>query len=169
MTGMKYIRFRDLGQLDKNKMTELLNTILSSLSSPKTENRLLSQHCIEPSPEVNVTSVPVDPLDQQTSTSNDIHTWFAEHRISEQLRDIFDFQSNEEMLDYAELLIKDRDQQMNIYARIFAQKYGKDMPPHEFYRFASALERLLKEKRPSSISVKLNSPIPIKSSACIIF
>jgi hypothetical protein len=74
MTGMKYIRFRDLNQLDKNKMTELLNTILSSLSSPKPENRLLSQHCIEPSPEVNVTSVSTYTLNQQTSTSNDIHT-----------------------------------------------------------------------------------------------
>jgi hypothetical protein len=69
------------------------------------------------------------------------------------------------MLDYAELLIKDRDQQMNIYAKIFAQKYGNDMPPHEFYRFANALERLLIEKRPSSTSIKRNS---IKSSTCTI-
>jgi hypothetical protein len=155
---MKYIRFRDIEQLDKNKLTELLNTILSSIQ----DNHVLSQHSIESLPVVNVTSVPID---QQISTSNDVDTWFAEHRISKQLRDIFDFQSYEEMLDYAELLIKDRDQQMNIYAKIFLQKYGNEMPPHEFYRFASALERLLKEKRSSSTPIKQNSS---KSSTCTI-
>jgi hypothetical protein len=73
------------------------------------------------------------------------------------------------MLDYAELLIKDREKQMNIYAKIFAQKYqGNDMAPHEFNRFANALERLLKEKRPSSTSVKPNSPILVKSKTCVI-
>ncbi len=157
MTGLKYVRFRDLQQLDKNKLEELLNTILSSLSSP------ISKPSIEPSPVVNDNN-----SNQQPSTNNEIDAWFIEHRISKQLQDIFDFQSVEEMLDYAELLIKDRDQQMNIYARIFKQKYGNDMPPHEFYRFAGALERSLNEKRPSSISIKPKSAAPAKSSSCTI-
>jgi hypothetical protein len=157
-------------------MTELLNTILLSFSSPKPmikENRSLSQHRIEPPCVVNVAnsiSFPLHPaLNQQTSTTNDIHKWFAEHRISTQLRDLFDFQSTEEMLDYAELLIKDREKQMNIYAKIFAEEYdGKSLRPHEFNRFANALEQLLKEKRPSSTSVKPKSPILIKSKTCVI-
>lgn len=175
MTGIKYVRFRNLHQLERNKMTELLNTILLSLSSSTSvsqEDRSSSQHYIESPTVVNVTnsiSIPLCPADQQTSTTNnDIHTWFAQHRISTQLRDLFDFQSNEEMLDYAQLLIKDREKQMDIYARIFAQKYGNDMPPHEFNRFANALERLLKDNQPPSTSIKPNSTVPIKSSACNI-
>jgi hypothetical protein len=175
MTGMKYIRFRDLYQIEKNKMTELLNTILASLSSSKPiiqENHVPLQHHIEPPPvvnHINSTSAPLHPLDRPASTSNAIHAWFAEHRISTQLRDLFDFQSSEEMLDYAELLIKDREKQMDIYARIFTQKYrGNDLPPHEFNRFANALERLLKEKRPSSTFVKPTSAMPVKSGTCTI-
>ena len=167
MTGMKYIRFRDLRQLDKNKMTELLNTILSSLSVLSQERR------IEPSAVVNISkSVPSASLDspnQRASSKDDINTWFTQHEISTELRDLFNFQSIEEMLDYAEVLIKDREKQMNIYTRIFATKYhGNDLPPHEFYRLANALERLLKEKRLSSIAAISNSAMSTKSSTCII-
>lgn len=175
MTGMKYIRFRDFHQLDKNKMTELLNTILSSFSSLQPiihKDPLSSERHIKSSSVSNVTSsmpISLHSLDQQTSTNDDIHTWFADHRISPQLRDLFDFQSTEEMLDYAELLIEDRRKQMNLYAKIFSQKYnGNDMPPHEFNRFANFLERLLEEKRLSSISLKRNSSVPIKSNSCVI-
>jgi len=175
MTGMKYIRFRDLHQLEKIKMTELLNTILSSVSPSKSviqENHLLPQHHTE-SPSINqaTNSTPsaIPPFEQPSSTDNNIDAWFAQHRISTQLRDLFDFQTREEMLDYAELLIKDREKQMDIYGRIFAKKYhGNDMPPHEFNRFANALERLLKENRPSSIAAKPNSPMSAKSSTCTI-
>ncbi|CAF4765792.1 unnamed protein product, partial [Rotaria sp. Silwood2] len=69
-----------------------------------------------------------------------------------ELRDLFDFQTGEEMLDYAQLLVKDREKQMNIYAKIFAKKYnGSDMPPHEFNRFAKALEQLLRDNPRSPI------------------
>lgn len=156
---MKYVRFRDLQQLDKNKMNELLNTIVSSLSP------LSQEHRIEPASVLNVTkSTPDSSLyspNQRTSSKDDISTWFAQHEISTELRDLFNFQSIEEMLDYGEVLINDREKQMNIYTRIFAKKYsGNDLPPHEFNRFANALERLLKEKRPSSITAK--------SSTCTI-
>jgi hypothetical protein len=169
MTGMKYIHFRDLHQLEKNKMTELLNSILPSLSSSTLvapQNRSLSSQTVNHA--MNTTSVSLISLDQQTSPGNDIHAWFAHHRISSQIRDLFDFQSTEEMLDYAELLIKDREKQMDIYARIFAQNYGNDMPPHECNRFANALERLLKEKRPSFTSSRLKSAMVEKSSTCVI-
>lgn len=149
MTGMKYIRFRDLQQLDQNKMSELLNTILSSLSTSAEERP------IEASPLLHSPN-------QQTSSKDDVRTWFAQHQLSTELRDLFNFQSIEEMLDYGEVLINDREKQMNIYSRIFAKKYpGNDLPPHEFNRFAHALQQLLKEKRPSSN--------PVQSSTCTIF
>ncbi|CAF3398201.1 unnamed protein product, partial [Rotaria sp. Silwood2] len=74
-------------------------------------------------------------------TNGDIHAWFEHHRLSIELRDLFDFQTGEEMLDYAQLLVKDHEKQMNIYAKIFAKKYnGSDMPPHKCNRFAKVLE-----------------------------
>lgn len=163
---MKYIRFRNIDQLDKNKMNELLNTIVSTFSTSDEDNLT---HTDPISTIINVIDSSVLPIDQQISTDNDIHKWFSQHRISTQFRDLFDFQTIDEMLDYAQLLIKDREKQMNIYARIFSQKYhGNDMPPHEFNRFAIALEQSLKEKRPASASGKSNSSTPVKSKTCII-
>ncbi len=162
MTGMKYIRFRDLHQLDKNKMTELLNTILSSLSVLPQERQI--DNITNSTPSVSLYSP-----NQRASSKDDINTWFAQHEISTELRDLFNFESIEEMLDYGEILIKDREKQMNIYTRTFAKKYhGNDLLPHEFNRFANALERLLKEKRPSSIAAKPNSAMLVKSSTCTI-
>jgi hypothetical protein len=173
MTGMKYIRFRDTRQLEKNKMTELLNTILSSLSTPIPavipENLLLPQKLPPLINVTNSTSAPLPSIKKTVSTGNDVHAWFASHRISTEIRDLFDFQTKEEMIEYAKLLIKDRDKQMDIYARIFAKKYhGNDMPPHEFNRFVIALEQLLKDSRPFSAITKPNSPLLTKSTACVI-
>ncbi|CAF4090625.1 unnamed protein product [Rotaria sordida] len=196
MTGMKYVRFRGPFESEQNKMTELLNTIFSSLSSAKIPiNENLSaqppNHSTpSPSPSNHVmlplSSLPhqsssslntfatqptpvasLRPCNQWTSTSGDIHAWFVHHRLSTELRDLFDFQTGEEMLDYAQLLIKDREKQMNIYERIFAKKYnGSDMPPHEFNRFAKALEQLLRDN--PSPTMKKNSSASNKSSICTI-
>ena len=167
MTGMKYIRFRNIHELDKNKMTELLNTILSSLSVSAQARR------VEPSPMLNITnstpSVSLYSPNQRPINKDDINEWFAQHEISTELRDLFNFQSIKEMLDYHDVLIKDREKQMNIYTRIFAKKYhGNDLPTHEFIRFANALEQLMKEKCPSSIATKPNSPKPAQSGTCTI-
>ena len=102
-----------------------------------------------PSPD---TSTSRRPFAQWTSSSGDIQAWFADHQISGELCDLFNFQSSKEMLAYAPLLIKDRDQQLAIYTRLFAHKYsGNDLPPHEFYRLAMALEEFLDEHRPIDI------------------
>ncbi|CAF3800289.1 unnamed protein product, partial [Rotaria sp. Silwood1] len=190
MTGMKYIRFRGLFESEQSKMTEFLNTILASFPSTKTpinENTSTqlpnhgtpppSNHLMLPlSPPTHQSlssfntlatqSIPVvsqRPCNQWTSSNGDIHAWFAYHRLSTELRDLFDFQTGEEMLDYAQLLIKDCEKQMNIYARIFAKKYnGNDMPPHEFNRFAKALEQLLRDNPRSPM--KTNPSTSNKSS-----
>ncbi|CAF3133032.1 unnamed protein product [Rotaria sp. Silwood2] len=183
MTGLKYVRFRDSVRPDHNKMNEILNTILLSFSSskplvPKTD--LFSyQHAtplpvILKTPELNTVLMQSKlaaprPFNEWRSTGEDIHAWFAYNRLSEKLRDLFDFQTGEEMLRYAQLLIKDYDKQMNIYGKLFAQKYhGDEMPPHEFNRFALALEHLLEENRPLAPFNKQKPPEPIKSTACMI-
>ncbi|CAF4737628.1 unnamed protein product, partial [Rotaria socialis] len=84
------------------------------------------------------------------------------NQLSTQFRDLFNFQTGEEMLNYAQMLVKDREKHMNTYARIFAQKYnGADMPPHEFNRFATASEKLLRGNRPASLKTD-------KSNICTI-
>ena len=161
MTGMKYIRFRDLHQIDTNKKNELMNTIL--LSSKPTDR----DHRSSVTPIVNSNPIAPPSFDPSTSTNREIDAWFTQHRISSELRQLFDFQSIDEMLEYAELLIKDREKQMNIYSKIYSQQYhGNEMPPHEFNRFANGLEQLLREKRPSSVRSK--SAMLNQSSACII-
>jgi hypothetical protein len=95
------------------------------------------------------------PFAQWTSSSGDIHAWFADHHISGALCDLFNFQSSREMLAYAQLVVKDREQQLTIYTRLFAHKYpGNDLPPHEFYRLTMALEQLLDEHRSAVVQSK---------------
>lgn len=164
---MKYIRFRNVHQSDKNKMNELLNTILSTLSVSPQARR------VEPSPMLNITNlnptVPAYSSNQPPTSKDDVNEWFAQHGISVELRDLFNFQSIKEMIDYNNVLIKDREKQMEIYARIFAKKYhGNDLPTHEFIRFANALEQLMKDKCPSSFAGKPNSETSAQSSTCTI-
>ncbi|CAF3241048.1 unnamed protein product [Rotaria sp. Silwood2] len=173
---MKYVRFRDLLQPEQTKIDELLNTIVLSLSS---STSLVHENISAPSQhrsiKLTVAGVTEEtsslrPFNQWTPESNDVAAWFTQHRISSKLRDLFEFQTTKEMIDYGELLIKNREKQMNIYTKIFAEKYyGSEMPPHEFYRFATALEELVKDKRSSSSSANKNSSIPIKSNTCVIF
>ncbi|CAF1141541.1 unnamed protein product [Rotaria sp. Silwood1] len=134
MTGMKYIRIRNLVRPDEAKMTDILNTILSSLPSSTSlihekisladHSKPLSQHhSISTSIASSTKStIALRSFEQWTSAGNDINDWFASNRISTQIRDLFDFQAKEEMLEYAQLLMKDREHQMNIYAKIYHQK-----------------------------------------------
>ncbi|CAF1011658.1 unnamed protein product [Adineta steineri] len=175
MTGMKYIRFRDINQLEINKKSELLNTIRLSVSSSKTttrQNAVPSQHHSVPLVVNNVTtsnssSQPL--LDDVESNGNDVNVWFLSHRISPKIRKLFNFETREEMFDYAQLLIKDREKQMNIYAKIYSQRnHGNEMPPHEFLRFANALEKQLNDNTLSTTSTVLDSSKSTRSTTCTI-
>ena len=170
MSGLKYVRFRDLLEPNLDKSSELLNTVLSSLAPTDTPLKITASspshhdHLPVSSPEGNLR-----PFNQWTSSGNDISTWFAHHHLSNQLRDLFDFQSGEEMLDYAQLLMKDRESQMQIYANIYAERFhGSQMPPHEFIRFAKALEQLVKDQQSSSSPAKSDLPLPPGSIICSI-
>ena len=182
MTGMKYIRIRDIIRPEQSKMIEILDTVLLSLSSvtastdekhPTSHSSMISSQCHS----ISTSNVPITeitsihrPFDPWTSNSDDIKAWFSHNKISKQIRDLFDFQTGEEMLDYAQLLINDRDKQMNVYAKVYRQTYGgNEMAPHEFNRFAKALEKLYKEHCSSSSITKESVSTSVKSSTCAIF
>lgn len=153
MTGLKYVRFKDIERPEQKKMDELCTTILTSLSLTKeTTHRDEIPLKMIPAP---ATPPRQRSFAQWTSSSDDIHAWFADHHISSELRDLFNFQSTKEMLAYAPLVVTDREQQLSIYTRLFARKYsGNDLPPNEFYRLALALEQLLDEHRSVAVQSK---------------
>ncbi|CAF3723533.1 unnamed protein product [Rotaria socialis] len=179
MTGLKYVRFRDCVRIDQGKMTELLNTILLSLSSTQSSTS-------EPSSSVHQQQVPLPtvltmpvpdvisaqpktigspprPFKEWRSSGEDIPVWFAYNHLSTQLRDLFAFQTGEEMLLYAQLLLKDYDKHMNIYSKVFSQKYqGNELSPHEFNRFALVLKHLLEENH-ALISANEEKPAEVIS------
>ena len=155
MTGLKYIRFKDTRQLDENKMNELTNTILSSISSSKPHEIQDYSHSIPIARTVLLSTNPINK--EQRLNDENVEKWFNENRISKEVRLLFDFESLDELIDYGQLLIKDPEKQMNIYSKIYSQRFsGNDLPPHQFHRFAISLEKLLKEKRPSSSSKRSN-------------
>lgn len=60
-----------------------------------------------------------------------------------EIHDLFQFRSGIEMVDYAQDLSKDRDAHRQIYPEIFRQQYrGQLLLPHQFNRFAKAMEEL---------------------------
>ncbi|UJR07250.1 hypothetical protein I4U23_011538 [Adineta vaga] len=151
MTGLKYIRFKNENQLEEKKKTELLNTILSSLSLKL--SHVTNKENLSPSSEHQ--------FEESSSNLNEIQKWFQSNRLSKEFYDLFQFETREEMFDYAQLLFKDREKQMNIYEKIYSQKYhGKQMPPHEFLRFTKSLEQFINDD--------LNSSTQIKSKTCIL-
>ncbi|CAF2971370.1 unnamed protein product [Rotaria sp. Silwood2] len=183
------VQFNTKGWLEQSKATELLNTILTSFSSAKipiNENLSAqsphhgtppaSSHAVSPFIFTSTTQqtpvVNVRPIDEWISTGGDINSWFAQHRLSTELGDLYDFQNGEEMPDYAQLLMKNREKQMDIYTRIYAKKYnGSDLPPHEFNRFSRVLEQLLRDNRRPPSLVKTNSSVSNKRYAqllCVI-
>ncbi|CAF1319567.1 unnamed protein product [Rotaria sp. Silwood1] len=194
MTGIKYVRFRGAFGSEQNKIIELSNTILATLSPqtlhdddsyplhlshhvvslpsppsppPQQQQQQHQQHLSSTNSIQQISIVTLRLFNQWTSTGDDINQWFAYHRLSNKLRDLYDFQTGEEMREYAKILVKDREKQMHIYERLFSKKYnGEELPPHEFNRFALALEKLLRENLPPTTTT--NPSTSKNSSTCII-
>jgi len=78
------------------------------------------------------------------ASTEDIKAWFSHYHISNELRDLYNFQTGEEMLQYGEELLENYEQHMQIYSRAFVKKYdGDELLPHEFQRFTQAIKQLL--------------------------
>ncbi|CAF1420355.1 unnamed protein product [Adineta ricciae] len=114
------------------------------------------------SPVQETSSVTVDlpPIDKWAAS--DIRRWFQQEGIMDEIYDLYRFRSGLEMLDYAQILSKDRYEQRKIYSQIFKYKHRDQiLPPHEFHRFAKAMARLLKENT-------IEQKPPEQSSTCTI-
>jgi hypothetical protein len=183
--GMNYIRFRDVKQPIPTETTQLIDRIRAELSKhmdaavPVTSVVPLHDE-VSSSPAQQKSSVEetyqstavLAPIEQWTHA--DIHLWFAQQHILEQLRDLYQFQSGTEMLEYAQDLVNDRVTQQQTYSRLFVKKYGGDeLPPHQFNRFANAIGQLLKENSVGHDVVKKALSPPsntsqTKSGACLL-
>ncbi|CAF0745362.1 unnamed protein product [Didymodactylos carnosus] len=190
ISGVKYIRFRNLAQPDKAKMADLLDTILasfaaSSSSSPEVLSAVQHSSKQHQSYEPEITHDKNSTIDSlrlpneqwSTATIDDINNWFIYHHISSQIRNLYNFQTGQDMLHYAQMLVDDYEQQFQIYSKAFRKKTNDDeLLPHEFDRFKRAMEKLLKDNTislPSSMSTKYErvstkNPATSKSSTCCI-
>ncbi|CAF1460409.1 unnamed protein product [Adineta steineri] len=181
--GMKYIRFRNTNEPKHSEIADLMERVRAEISPGKninttltaplhheTHNELIRQK--SPLQEIQSTIIDFPPIREWTRS--DIHLWFNQHDIMEEIYDLFRFISGTEMLDYAQTLAEDRDRQQKTYSQIFTQKYrGQLLPPHEFSRFSKAMEQLLKENSTEhSIDTQLKQSTTSrsnkKSSTCII-
>ena len=182
---MNYIRFHDVKQPINTEITQLIDRIRAELSKhmdaavPVTSAAPLHYE-VSSSPaqqkssveETYQSTIVLAPIEQWTLA--DIHLWFAQQHILEQLRDLYQFQSGTEILEYAQDLVNDRVIQQQTYSRLFAKKYeGDELPPHQFNRFANAMSQLLKENSvghdvaKKTLSSPSNTP-QTKSGACVI-
>ena len=76
-------------------------------------------------------------------TSAEIHRWFAEHQISSEIRDLYDFKNGAQMIAYGECFSDGWQRQYDRYAPRYAERFkGKELSEHEFALFASALKDL---------------------------
>lgn len=189
ISGVKYIRFRNPAQPDEAKMVDLLDTILGSFATSSSSLEVLSiaqrsskQHeHYEPeiahnkNPTIDSLRLPIEQW--SSATIDDINNWFVHHHISSQICNLYNFQTGEEMLHYAQMLIDDYENQIQIYSKAFRKKYnGDELLPHEFDRFKRAMEKLLKDNPislPSQTGTKhervsTTNPATSKSSTCCI-
>ena len=182
--GMKYIRFRNVNEPNQSEITDLIERIQAEISRGKNINSTsaivpLHHDIIDESTqqknlaqETSLVTVDLPPVSQWTPVN--IRHWFNQQGILEQIYYLYGFRSGIEMLDYAQTLSEDRDMQQKTYSQVFTQKYqGQLLPPHEFTRFAKAMEELLKENSTEYLTDKqrTQSKTPTfnkKSSICVI-
>ncbi|UJR17652.1 hypothetical protein I4U23_004548 [Adineta vaga] len=181
--GMKYIRFRNTNEPKQSEIQDLIErvrteithdkNIIINLTAPShydTSKEVIQQK--SPIEDIHSTTVVFPPITEWTTS--DIRQWFYQHGIMDEIHDLFRFQSGIEMLDYAQILVRNRDEQEKIYTQIFTQKYsGQLLPPHEFNRFVKAMEQLFKENSTEDTTNKETKQLTTlksskKSSTCMI-
>lgn len=172
---MKYIRFRNPNEPKQSEISDLMERIRAEISPGK---NIIATSAAPSHYETTRESAPLKSAVRETSpttadlppisewTPSDIRRWFDQHGIMSELHDLFRFRSGTEMLDYAQTLVNNRDVQERTYSEIFTQKYqGQLLPPHEFNRFAKALQQLMKENSVVHSIV----PQAKRSSTCAVF
>ncbi len=97
-----------------------------------------------PTSQTNSPSIEIVDESVMKWTQDDIHHWFAQHDISSEIRDMYQFKTGGQMLTYAECLMNGWQKQYERYASRYAKQHtGKELLEHEFALFVSALKQLL--------------------------
>ncbi|CAF1502375.1 unnamed protein product [Adineta ricciae] len=166
---MKYVRFRNVKQLEQEKFKELIEMIkenLFGINLTKDEQSLTLpvHHDIPVISEKDAHELLVDlskkPVNQWTKS--DIKQWFQENQIPIDLWKLYQFENGSHMLNYAKSLTNDDkiESQREIYSNEFSEVCkGKRLLPHQFTTFAFLLRKLYLEQITSE---------PTKSQTCQI-
>ncbi len=156
LAEFKYVRFQNTYlHLDERKVEEFLSTVIESISPGylSQTNMDIKHHDTPPTHHKPIkneitTSSSIEIMDNRTKsvrtwTQRDIHHWFAQQNISEEIRDMYQFKTGAQMITYAECLKDGWQKQYERYASRYAQYYaGKELLEHEFALFVSALKQL---------------------------
>ncbi|CAF0805995.1 unnamed protein product [Rotaria sordida] len=179
---MKYVRFRNIKQLEQDKLKDLIEMIEENLSgtSAKTNENLLSPHSAPVHHELlPVAQKPKEELKLNASNKemnsgpktdlsrksiehwdkSDIKQWFQENKISIDLYKLYQFEDGTQLLSYAASLSNDEKIELHrqIYSDEFAEMYrGKRLLPHQFTAFAYALRKLSSEQVKTEMKQTVN-------------
>ncbi|CAF4907773.1 unnamed protein product [Rotaria sp. Silwood1] len=184
---MKYVRFRNIKQLEQEKLTDLIEMIeenlsgtsaqsnkdllpptsvpfhhelLSVVQKPKEEEKEVKQKVSnEESNSGPRTDLSRKPVEQWDK--NDVKQWFQENKILMDLYKLYQFEDGTQLLSYASSLSNDEkiELQRQIYSDEFAELYkGKRLLPHQFTTFAYALRKISSEQVKTETKQTVNHP-----------
>lgn len=172
----KYIRFKsDTNELDAAKTREMLKTIECTISETKgrpLKPQQTKQHNTPAQSQKGNDKIRSNSFDREKSpeewTREDIQKWFRAHNVPDTLVKLFDFQSVNEMNQYALKLQANPKNEFLKYGRRYANAYGGDeLEEYIFDRLKNSLLKLPANRRETMNLTMSSSTIP-KSTACIL-
>lgn len=174
---MKYVRFKNnTGQLEQNKVQELVKSIEATMKlaftqplPQPTEQHTLPTPIREKTEVVKSTSFDANKPVQQW-TVDDINLWFSNYKVPENLLKLYDFQSADEMNQYARKLRIDPSNEFTKYERLYAKAYPAEvLEEYIFNRLKNALLNLPNCQN-ETFKTSISSPeiAAAKSRACTI-
>ncbi|CAF0946961.1 unnamed protein product [Adineta steineri] len=177
---MKYVRFRNVNQLEQEKLKDLVEMIEENLfgTNPKIDQgsqpptSLPVHHEILPNQQTLCDMKGDEKINSSTGTDlsrkaveqwdkNDVKQWFQEKNISMDIWKLYQFENGGELLSYASSLSNDEkiETQQQIYSDEFAEmNKGKRLLPHQFITFAYVLRKLNCEQVANGTKQTTNFP-----------
>ncbi|CAF1003448.1 unnamed protein product [Didymodactylos carnosus] len=196
-SGLKYVRFRDIKQLESEKLSELVQMIEQNLSLPSsvdydnndsrscapshyepaappptttsttTKEKTAEENKVKQETYIGISELYQKPVEQWNK--NDVSQWFEYNEILVEIQDLYKFKDGSELLSYAPSLLADEKLQYQIYSKTFSKKNnGEDLLPHEYTKFVNALRKLYEKTIEKSKPVKVAVPADAKSQTCQI-
>ncbi len=178
---LTHIRFTDEKQLDRSRISKLIETLHKLISGSNNGRGFASTHYESGVPVVKEFNEEIKEDRDKLSTGFlqksieqwnkvDIKQWFQENGIILELYDLCQFNDGSELLSYAKILLEDEKTQYKIYAEEFPKQYnGKTLLLHQFNKFSNALRKLNNEQNQQTLTVKPTSiTTSTKSEICQI-